>query len=305
MVEAVLADLATIGEIRTTAILHPTHAVDVPPGVEVVAGDESALEAAALRADAALIVAPETGGVLAKLVDRAARMGVKILGPSSEIVRRYGDKLAAAGFLDELTIPTTLAPTLPAGNGPVVIKPREGAGSLWTAIAPRSRAGDAFERLRNESAAGDFIIQPFFPGVGASVTVVRRPGRPPIVLPPVQRALSTVANLDHQVVLIGAEKLEPLAAPEEGARALRLACRLLERESGLTGYFGIDLILGERERNDRICEVNPRLTSSYTLYRQFLGPAIMAWLIGFDVPQTPPTWPASIGREATATNAGA
>ena len=45
-----------------------------------------------------------------------------------------------------------------------------------------------------------------------------------------------------------------------------LASRALEPDPGLAGFVGVDLILDDREdgaNDDRVVEINPRLTTSY------------------------------------------
>src|SRR5260221_96820 len=57
------------------------------------------------RADAALVIAPETGGVLERLSRAVEEEGRVLLGSSSRVARLAGDKLATARPLPAAGIP--------------------------------------------------------------------------------------------------------------------------------------------------------------------------------------------------------
>ena len=52
------------------------------------------------------------------------------------------------------------------------------------------------------------------------------------------------------------------------SRAHNLACRVADALPPTCGYLGIDMILGATPGEDRVVEINPRLTSSYSLLRK-------------------------------------
>jgi predicted ATP-grasp superfamily ATP-dependent carboligase len=98
--------------------------------------------------DAALVIAPESDGILESLVKRVEAAGVRLLGPSSEAVRMTADKLAlcrhwqSAGVPTPETVPFSERPPFPS---PYVVKPRYGCGSAGIRrVEAFSPKGDAF-----------------------------------------------------------------------------------------------------------------------------------------------------------------
>jgi hypothetical protein len=100
-------------------------------------------------------------------------------------------------------------------------------------------------------------LEQFVPGMAASVAVLCGPaGR--ITLPPTKQRVSDDGRLRY----LGGEL--PIA-PGLARRATALAERALAALPAVTGYVGVDLVLG-RDANgteDVVIEINPRLTTSY------------------------------------------
>ena len=59
-------------------------------------------------------------------------------------------------------------------------------------------------------------------------------------------------------------------------RATRLGKQTIACIPGLRGFVGVDLVLGQDAADDRVIEVNPRVTTSAVGLRQFHAP----WSIG-------------------------
>ena len=186
-------------------------------------------------ADAAFVVAPETDGMLAKLLDAAEAAGLPTPGNCTPAdARRFGDKQACHDALCHVVpcVPTATRERLselPAADR-YVVKPRDGAGSGFR-FADGPQAGD-----------GD-VCQPFLRGEPMSVGVLN--GRP---LYASRQLIETDEDGGHYVGGEAAE-LTPQSA-SFAAAATR----------GTQGFVGVDLVL--TDAGPVLLEVNPRLTTS-------------------------------------------
>ena len=83
------------------------------------------------------------------------------------------------------------------------------------------------------------------------------------------------------------------------ARAIRLGERAVAEVHGLSGFVGVDLILGQTEADDVVIEINPRPTVAYTGLRQLSRVNLISRLLH---PQLPAAWhPISIGYASDGT----
>ena len=250
MRDAVAADLAAV------------------PGVRVLAGDD--FDAAA-RADSALVIAPESDGILERLARRVVAAGGRLLGPSADAIRLTADKCALAERLHRAGIatPTTVALADAARLGyPQVWKPRDGAGSQATFFVASPAEG---EGIRGElDWPGPMIAQEFVAGVAASVAFLVGPDAL-VPLVPCRQLLSR----DGRFAYLGGET--PLA-PALAKRAERVASAAAHAVSGLLGYVGVDVVLGGDGR-DFVVEINPRLTTSYVGLRALAETNLVATML--------------------------
>jgi predicted ATP-grasp superfamily ATP-dependent carboligase len=238
----------------------------VPAGVEVVAlgRNREPLTALLARADAAWIIAPETGGCLERLVAQAEAAGVTVFGASARAIRRAADKAALARLLDKHGLPhppTRVAQSLAECRGavgqlglPVVVKPARGAGSEGVQLVTDSRGlPKAVAAARRAGGPGPLLVQRYMTGVAASVSLLST-GRRAVVLGVNAQRVNQTSGFAYQG---GATPLVHPLAKRAAATALA-TCRTLP---GLKGYVGVDLVLTGSEAV--IIEVNPRLTTAY------------------------------------------
>jgi hypothetical protein len=220
--------------------------------------------------DAALIIAPETGGELARLSRAALAAGVRLLGALPEGIAVAGDKaecarrFARAGLPIPRTQGISLAEARDAGAGfgyPLVVKPAGGVGCEGVSLARTPGELDAaLEIVAGFSNGGDILLQSYQPGVHASLSMIAAGGE-----------LASL-SLNSQIVQPGLPFAYrggslPLAHPMEG-RAWEVAREALKRVPGLQGYLGMDFVLAEDEA--WLIEINPRLTTPYIGLRQAL-----------------------------------
>jgi predicted ATP-grasp superfamily ATP-dependent carboligase len=259
MLAALLADFAACPDLRVTTLLDA--AVAVPPRVRIErAGPdrEGAFARLAAAADFTLVVAPEIDGILFRLCRTVEAVGGRLLGPSSSAVALTGDKFALVRHLTERGVPTPRCVAWPARElaPPLVCKPRDGAGSQATfLIACEGDRATAEGRAVAEGRTGPLLGQPFVPGLAASVALLIGPGRR-LALPAARQHLSD----DGRFRYLGGSLPLPDALDR---RARALAERAVAAVEGLAGYVGVDLVLGATAADDRVIEINPRLTTSY------------------------------------------
>jgi hypothetical protein len=257
MLFAVATDLSRVAGVRVDTILEevpepsPSWTVHRPSEPE-----ESLFRELATADDFTLVIAPEFDDILWTRCHWVERAGGRLLGPSADAVQRTGDKLLLARHLQAhgvATPPVNERPCFPA-----VWKPRFGAGSQATFLvhSPEELAACA-NRARAEGWQGEAVVQPFAPGLAASVAVLIG-SHQLIALPPATQELSADGRFRYQGGTV------PLTGGL-AERAVALATRAVQTVPGLRGYVGVDLVLGEAAdgSGDWVIEINPRLTTSY------------------------------------------
>jgi len=204
--------------------------------------------------DAVWIIAPECEGRLLELTRMAESLGRAVVGPSSAAVEVCGDKLLTCNALEGF-VPT---PRTKPFNGfidefPCVVKPADGAGCSSTFYFE-----DEARAVRFEVPKGKFVVQPYVEGAPMSAAIVSN--RDEAVLLGVSRQLIKTGPV---LEFLGVE------GPVEYAHKYKLT-RMINvirnKIPGLDGYWGIDFIDGAD--GPALIEINPRLTSSYPLYRR-------------------------------------
>src|SRR5581483_618758 len=136
-----------------------------------------AFEALARAADATLVIAPESNGVLADRSRRVLQAGGKLFGADPGAIDLTADKWALAHHWKRAGIPTPAvfpaadAHLLPYALYPLVCKPRHGAGSQATFLVSEPQHLDAcLHQAGDEAPETEFVLQPFVHGSAASVT---------------------------------------------------------------------------------------------------------------------------------------
>jgi predicted ATP-grasp superfamily ATP-dependent carboligase len=274
MLQAVLADFRAWGAVHTITTLDQRVANLLLPADELITvtpGQHSDIFAASLtRCDAALIIAPETDGILARLNALAQGAGVRLLGSSPQAVTHAGDKWTCyQSFLQAgLPTPTTrltlfadACPTSREMGYPLVAKPVDGVGCEGVCLVTNEAELDAALIILRQATRHDkIILQSFVDGTHASVSLLVAHGQ---ALP---------VSLNGQAVEAGCPFVYrggcvPLLHPS-AARALAVAQAAVDLLPGLQGYVGVDLVLTNQEA--WLMEINPRLTTTYIGLRQVI-----------------------------------
>jgi predicted ATP-grasp superfamily ATP-dependent carboligase len=287
MLAAVLADFARVYGVRVTTLLNADAVRRCwDAGLDVLtASNDADFDDLASANDWTLVIAPETEGVLADRCRRVLRAGGRLLGSSPEAVELTADKLRLASHLAAhgVATPSCQSPdAAESGQFPAVLKPRDGAGSQATFLVPdREALPSIVEQAGAEVPEGEFILQPFLAGQAASVAFLVGP-RATIPLLPATQELSDDGRFRYRGGRI------PLTGTL-AERAVELARRAVAAVSGLAGYVGVDLVLGER---DAVIEINPRLTTSYVGLRALARFNLAAAMLGLASGSEPvlPAW---------------
>lgn len=220
------------------------------------------------QADVVWIIAPEFDDILYSRTVRALQSGARVIGPDLNTIQLTTDKWRLFEFLNEHSLPTI--PTSPLDEVklttpvcvPCVVKHRFGAGGLG--IHYIEHLPDCHKRLLQiPEDCSDYIMQPFISGRMLSTVVLIKPGRKEI-FPLGEQHLCWVPGFRYQGGSIPVDLNEEVKISIQCL--LRRVCDLLP---GLAGYIGFDLLLPDMTPTEPlIVEINPRLTTSYTGYRQ-------------------------------------
>lgn len=276
MLEAVAADAAKEPGLEVAVLVDATRPIDLPPQVQrlgVAPGADRAtvVEAAAL-ADWTLIVAPESDGILLDRVRAVRAAGGRVLAPADGQIATAADKQAMIDKLAAGGLPVPAGRSLAADEQipvgfrlPAVRKARGGCGCESLEIIRGRGAGPASGPSRLEALAT---------GLPVGVSLICGPAGP-IALPPMRQRFTAGPSPRY----LGSDLLAEAAT---AARATALAIRTAHALDAAAGWLGVDLILGHRPdgRDDRVLEVNPRLTTSFVGLAPLFASSLVAAMIG-------------------------
>lgn len=231
---------------------------------------EQVVQALAQKCEGAIIVAPETGGILQHWVSSFTSMNLPLLNCSAKTIALCGDKWALSRHLEKhgvATVPTkkgdvavlldAIEQALGVTGGAYVIKPIDGAGCEQTYIL---RSGDEAKSLRGRLTGDRWIAQPFVEGQAVSVSFIANGNAVRPLLAGRQRISGS-----HEFRYEGGEI--PLDR-KQSERAFWLATQAVRTLKDLRGFIGVDLILAPNPKDDVVVEINPRVTVSYCGLRE-------------------------------------
>src|SRR5579871_955390 len=279
MLSALMGDFGRIPEVETftqQSTAAPDH--------------EEVFRNLAAAADWTLVIAPECNGILRTRCRWVLESGGRLLGPSPAAVALTSDKLALCQHLRKLGVPTPQSLLFVPGHEwpnlsfPMVWKPREGAGSQATfLVRDEDELRACTIQARAEGWQGESLIQPFIPGLSASVAFLTG-RRSCVALLPAEQCLSA----DGRFHYLGGKL--PLAT-ELARRAVQLAKQAVQTVPKPRGYLGVDVVLGADSDggSDCVIEINPRPTTSYiglrALAQTNLAEVLLHAAVGDEIPQ--------------------
>lgn len=289
MRDTLIGDLEDLPGVRVVT----THDARLPPpprgtSTALRLGDDPASiwKLMAQEADCCWPVAPESGGILARLAGELRARCRRVVAPDAATIalcaskHRTAQTLAAAGVP---VVPAWWPEALPAdAAGPFVVKPDDGAGALDIRVLERPPA---------PPFPAGHVVQPFVEGMAASLTLLCQSGRTHVLAANRQHVARADGTLRFTGVTVGAFPVD---------EALRdLATRIGAALPGLHGIVGVDYLA--TEDGPLVVEVNPRLTTSYAGLRRALGVNPLAFVAELirdgavpDLPHLPPAIPVEI-----------
>ncbi|NCA12059.1 ATP-grasp domain-containing protein [bacterium] len=275
MLEALAADAVRDASLDVAVLVDPAQEIALPAKVRTISNDGSndiaSLVGAARQADWTVIVAPETDGILLDRVAAVRSAGARALNASTAFITIAADKQATVNALAAAGVPVPAGRSLAPGetvperfNMPAVRKLRDGVGGEGFFVVQSADSRPVARATRLEA---------FVAGEPVGVSCLCGPHGLE-ALPPLRQRFTAGAVPRY----LGGDLLadEPLAA-----RARTLARRAVAALGADAGWLGVDLILGDRGdgRDDRVLEVNPRITTSIVAHARLFETSLVAALI--------------------------
>ena len=273
LLRALLADLRAWGRFPVVATrdrrlcgeaLAVDRVVDLCPEVY-----PTALLDLARECGAAIVVAPEGGGVLERVSALMLSAGVCLLGSLPHAVAVAADKFECHRRFAQAGLPTpeTLCVAPPAAAAaagelgyPVVVKPLDGAGCAGVCLAVDEAQLETALQEPVLQRSAKLLVQPYLEGCSASVSLIAAEGGSAVLSLNAQQLRPGIPFVYHGGVAA-------VSHPRR-AEACRLAQRAVALVPGLQGYVGVDMVLGEE--TIWLMEINPRPTTSYVGLRRVL-----------------------------------
>ena len=233
--------------------------------------------------DAVLVIAPETGGLLAKLIGIAEDRGKIVFGPTAKAAALVSDKGETTKLLAShgLPVPRSEILSFPLPwqwqdkltdhyAWPLVLKPVTGTGGQGVRVINNlvelERAVQQLEETLDINACPRpefkaIQVQEYIPGDNVSVSCFVSAGQ----AMPISLNLQHIAQgkeLYFQGITI------PYRCPQT-EKVLDLAKRACESVEGLGGFVGVDLVLGAQ--GPVLIEINSRISVAYVALREVVS----------------------------------
>lgn len=278
MLWALLRDFRRWGAVQTITAIDPRFEEQVPglnrntlPADQVVTaqpGHEEIFRSLLKGCDAAILIAPETDGILARLTAQAEEAGIPVLGSSAFAVAAAADKSVCHRLFREAHLPTPdthvvsfvgAVQTAREMDFPLVVKPIDGIGCEGVCRVDRyPDFAEALNVVRRATRRDELLLQSFAEGIHASASILIAGGQ------------CVPLSLNRQLIEAGSPFIylgsEVPIEFGNSFNALQPACTAVKLIHGMKGYAGVDLIL--KQDAVELVEINPRITTSYIGLRQ-------------------------------------
>jgi predicted ATP-grasp superfamily ATP-dependent carboligase len=223
------------------------------------------------EADAVLIIAPETDGLLQNLQQTVLNQHKQLLGCHPTATQTCTDKVISHRQLtsNNVLTPHTITATewsLNPFNSPsgFIVKPRDGAGCIDTFFFSTQTTLTAW-LISSSITLEQTIIQPYIEGNAISVSAL------------VDDKASRVLAINQQHIKLDNGQFNfhgcCVNGITEAQFSLMQATKIVRKTHhaipGLWGFIGIDLIITDNEAY--IVEINPRVTTPYVGLRESLN----------------------------------
>jgi len=312
-----------IPDVEVTLLLDSRISTTLFPPVHIHPVDktfESPFRNALKKSDAALVIAPETDGVLLNLTRKVERAGVINLGCSSKSVSRFGDKSASYRALKKigLPLPSTIKYLLDCDvkkvckshSFPFVVKPLHGVASEGVyVIQNKVQFESALKEFKKNRLGPEFLVQEYIPGFHRSAILLGNSVEQKLISTNIQIIFKgaykgKVKNLvpnpkddpdfftlqwkddrqDHPERFEYLGSVVPVELPDR-SQLDSIVHRIHENHPGLNGFWGIDFVLSGNEI--KIIEINPRPTTSLFAASSLISNNCSALLLNHVLKESP------------------
>lgn len=283
MLRTIVADAKAAGHRVTTVLdnrivkLKPPLEADCILSVHSPEEAENALQEATRKADATLVIAPETNGTLQNLVDKTERSSTLSLNCSANAIAQVSDKTRLQQQAKKIGLPTPETAVFNAKDDaehiarvvkdrigfPAVLKPVDTVGCEALSIVNNEKQAKAATAKIAKHTGNRLMAQKLIHGEPASVTLISN-GTEAVPITLNKQNISLKTSSQDSSYNGGTTPLDH----ELKSEAFATAKKLVESINGLKGYIGVDIVLTENE--PVIIEVNPRLTTSYVGIRKIV-----------------------------------
>lgn len=276
MRDALASDLLQVDGVQVS-VAAGSRAPRVPGNAEPVRprSGESPFDFVARQAalhDVAWVVAPETGGLLARL--QQAVGPARWLGCTAPAIAVASGKRSTLQRLARHGVPTPLAFEHVPEVRRWVVKPDDGAGGVATQVHG-SRDDAMADWDRRSGPGGPMAIEPWIDGEPLSVSVLCRSRGAEMLSVNRQRiAVDAQGRLSFEGVDVNTIE----RGSHRGRTLSGLVSQVANAIPGLRGFVGIDLVWHPR-CGPVVIEVNPRVTCAYVGLSAALGRNLAAELL--------------------------
>lgn len=274
MLQTVLADFRAWGGATVTTTRDRRLADVSLPADRIIDLDPSAdhyitLAQLARQFTAALIIAPESGGILERLSALMEGQGVRLLGSSSGSIATAANKWDCYQLFRQAELPTPVTWSVSVKKAretaekigfPLVIKPIDGVGCEGVRLI-RDIHALLLTLEEHRFHENQLLLQRYITGQHISASLLLATNN------------TACLSLNKQSIKIGTtftyQGGEVPFICGQHDEAIALAKKAVTLIPGLKGYVGVDMLI-----NDEGCfliEINPRLTSSYIGLRQVVN----------------------------------
>ncbi len=231
------------------------------------------------EADGTLIIAPETNGVLAKLVRKIERKGRNHFNCSAKTIYEVSDKEKTYFKAVQMKVPTPLTIAVKQKKClnlqstitqikreikfPMLVKPHRGAGCEGVNIV-RNEVELKFALKKNLKEKNKVLVQEKIEGTHASLCLLSS-GKKIIALS-LNKQFIDLKPPPHDSSYLGS--LTPFEHPAK-REAIRIAEKIARGFEGLLGFIGVDIVFSPDETY--FIEINPRITTSYVALRHVIN----------------------------------
>ncbi|VAX20561.1 hypothetical protein MNBD_NITROSPINAE02-1098 [hydrothermal vent metagenome] len=208
-------------------------------------------EAGLKSCQSALVIAPETGGILQRLTGIVCDSGKENMGAAPSAIEITGDKLLFAKLMEKEGIAHPRTCFIDGQfeqskefGGKWISKPQRGAGAVGIVLWNERSVFDC------KSANGKNIAQEFIEGDPMSLSIVSSGSE------------SLILSVNKQYFTPGLKYIGGEITDNKPSDDMQtLVNQIKGAIPGLNGYWGIDYV--ESRSGPVVIEVNPRFTSSY------------------------------------------